>query len=92
MNKKRADYVYELVGKIATKQLKKDKSGNPFYKLIVNIENKTEVDIINVFPNLEKVWINLDNSKFHGKKYLFFCKNYMGNYSLLDWQELNQHG
>lgn len=74
---KRANYLYELVGIIKTKQLKKDKKGQDFYRLVV--ENDEKVKIINVFSSLESIWREIEQSNFHSKKYFFFCKNYMGN-------------
>jgi hypothetical protein len=47
----RANYIYELVGKVADKKLKTDKNNEPFYQLLVTIKNYPQVKAINIFPS-----------------------------------------
>jgi hypothetical protein len=58
----------------------------------VTIKNYPQVKAINIFPsNLTtqaNIWKQIERSNYAGKDYLFFCKNYMGQYSLVDWKEL----
>ena len=63
------------------------------YYLQVEIENK-EVRRISAFPDKvsEKIWKIIEQSKFIDKRYLFHCTNYMGQFHLLDWEELRSHG
>ena len=90
MNKKRSNYVYKLVGQVEKKEKisgKEQYEGTYFFRLLVDIENKPEIKVIRTFQkNLQNklVWKEVQGDKFIGKKYLFFCKNWMGNYSLLD--------
>jgi len=63
--------------------------GSPFYRLKVVIEG--EIIKMNVFRNLlerKQIWEELDQGNFWGKEYLFFCHNYWGSYSLVDWEEI----
>jgi len=91
----RANFIYELVGKVVDKKLKTDTNSQPFYQLTVAIENYPQVKAIKIFPsNLTKqsIWKEIEQSNYAGKEYLFYCKNYMGLYNLVDWKELKDHG
>lgn len=92
---KRANYIYELVGRITKWETKKKKDGQPFIQLAVVIPEHPNSKKINVFTDsLAKPEIcqEIEQKNYHGKDYLFFCKNYMGIYYLIDWQELTNHG
>ena len=98
MNKSRGSYIYQLIGQINSKGQRTAKHekyhGTYYYQLNVSIENK-EVKKIFVFPTgLEKatIWKELENNDYLGKKYVFFCKNHMGNYRLINWEKVNDHG
>ena len=60
------------------------------YYLQVEIENKP-VNKLSVFADKvnEQIWKVIENSKFIDKRYLFHCEKYMGQYHLVDWQELD---
>lgn len=96
----RANYIYELVGKVNEKKKKTSRSekckGQNFYELLINCENKPQVVRIFVYQQkLEKeiIWKDVLESNYIDKRYLFYCKNYMGNYYLVDWKEINKnHG
>lgn len=93
----RHDYIYQLVGRIVNKQLKKKKDGNTFAQLAVIIPDQERVKKINVFRdscNKEEVWETIEGNQYLGKEYLFSCKNYMGSYFLVNWEErnFNHHG
>lgn len=87
---KRANYIYELFGQVNSKQLKKKKNGQPFYQLtVVLVKEKTKK--INAFTDSLKrkdIWKEIEQSNYVGKKYLFYCQNWMGSYYLMDWKEL----
>ena len=92
---KRANYIYELLGRITKWETKEKKDGSPFCQLSVVIPEYERIKKINIFTDsLEKKEIlqEIEKKKYHGKKYLFFCKNYMGNYYLINWKELTNHG
>jgi hypothetical protein len=45
------------------------------------------VNKINVFDNglaKKTIWQEIEESKYIGKEYLFYCKNFMGTYFLVD--------
>jgi len=94
---KRANFIYELVGQISSKQLRKKKDGNPFYQLTVELA-KEKNQKINVFADIKskEIWQAIEQNKYYGRDYTFFCKNYMGLYYLFNWKELgtklNNHG
>ena len=96
MNKrKRVDFIYELAGRVKGKKQRTDKNGNEFWQLLVEIDNKERVNFINVFPsNLakESMWKDIQEANYFKKEYVFFCKNYMGIYKLVDWKEIKSHG
>jgi hypothetical protein len=84
---KRANYIYQLVGEVDADKLAKKKNGKLFHKLIVSIKNREEIKEINIFTDsLERGEIlkDIQSRKYHGKKYIFFCKNYKGLYNLID--------
>ena len=62
-----------------------------FYKLKVKIDHKP-LKSISVFTdkltNQEKVLKVLENNQFLDKRYSFTCVNYIGQYHLIDWEEL----
>lgn len=91
----RADYIYQLTGRITEKKAKKKKDGSTFYQLAVIIEDKEQIKKINVFADSckkEAIWQVIEENKYIGKEYLFYCKNFMGSYYLVDWELLNNHG
>ena len=90
----RQDYVYQLAGRITDKKTKKKKDGKLFWQLAVIIQDKP-VNKINVFDNglaKKTIWQEIEESKYIGKEYLFYCKNFMGTYFLVDWKLLENHG
>ncbi|KLL02676.1 MAG: hypothetical protein MRERV_78c004 [Mycoplasmataceae bacterium RV_VA103A] len=95
MNKKRFDFIYELAGRVKGKKQRTDKNGQKFWQLLVDIDNKERVKYINVFPNnlsKESIWKDIQEANYFKKEYVFFCKNYMGIYKLVDWKELTPSG
>ena len=48
---KRANFIYELVGKVVDKKLRTDKNSQPFYQLTVISENYPQVKAIKAFPS-----------------------------------------
>ena len=66
--------------------------GQTYYDLVITCENKPLVKNIKAYQNKiekEKIWKDILESNYLDKRYLFYCKNYMGNYWLTDWKELN---
>lgn len=62
-----------------------------YYKLKIACENKPEVSQIMVFKDLltsEKIWKDIENTKYHGKTYAFDCSQWMKIYRLVNWREL----
>ena len=99
MNKKRIAFIYDLFGKIEnTKKCKPknvEKTSSFYHKLKVNLENKNHIKSIYVFPNRltnQEIWQDIEQTNYQGKKYHFQCRNHMGYYYLIDWQELKNHG
>jgi len=95
--KKRTNYLYEKIGRINSKKKRTSKAypDSYYYQLNVNIENDTRVEKIFVFPNTlasEAVWKAIENSEYIDKRYLFFCHNNKGNYRVINWKELKDHG
>ena len=87
----RQDYIYQLTGRITDKRLKKKKDGSPFYQLGVIITNKEQIKKINVFQDgleKEEIWTEIEETNYLDKRYLFYCKNFMGTYYLVNWKEL----
>jgi len=89
----RADYIYQLAGRITEKRAKKKKDGSTFYQLAVVIQDK-DISKINAFRDScqEQIWQAIEESKYIGKEYLFDCKNFMGTYYLVDWELLKANG
>jgi len=99
MTTTRSNYIYELVGKVNEKKKRTSRSekykGEAFYILLITCENKPQVQQIFAYQNkIEKegIWKDVLESNYIDKRYLFYCKNYMGNYYLIDWKELKNHG
>ena len=91
--------LYEFIGKIKGKHRKKvyskksDYCGNVYYRLQVELENNPKCKEILVFPE-NKIWQSIEETNYHGKKYLFFCSPKVSNYQivsyqLVDWKEVN---
>lgn len=94
--------LYEFIGKISDKEVKKvyrkgsKYEGNIYYRLQVELEKEKLDKNILVFPE-SKVWQDIKEANYHGKRYLFFCSPKVSNYQivayqLVDWKELNDHG
>ena len=85
----RQDYIYELVGKVLEKKPKKKKDGASFWQLTVNIPEIEKIKKINVFSDgldNQKIWKEIEKSNYIRKEYIFYCKNFMGSYYLVDWK------
>jgi len=95
MNKKRSNYIYQLVGIVKEKRKIYRKNGRKGFKIVVNLPNQPEINWILVYQDKiinQQIWKDLEEINFIGKKYLFNCQNHFGNYHLKNWQELNNHG
>jgi hypothetical protein len=81
----RQDYIYQLAGRITDKKSKKKKDGTTFYQLSTVIKDK-EIDRINIFSDSckKEIWQEIEANKYLGQEYLFYCKNFMGSYYLVD--------
>ena len=90
--------IYEFIGKITSKEKEKvynKKSpyyGNIYYRLAVELENNSELNEILVFQN-GKVWKDIKEANYIGKRYLFYCSSLVSNYrivsyQLVDWKKL----
>ena len=81
----RADYIYQLVGRITDKRVKKKQNGNNFIQLVVVIRDK-EIDKINAFADScpSEIWQAIEANGYINKEYFFRCKNFMGSYYLVD--------
>ena len=91
MNKARAEYIYQLTGTIQNQKLQII-NNRISYKLAVNIKSRPEIKKIRVWKEKltnSQIWQEIQENKFFEKKYLFFCHNWMGHYSLVDWKELS---
>ena len=87
----RNNYIYQLAGRITDKKAKKKKDGTTFYQLATVIPDQEQVKKINVFADSckkQEIWQEIEASNYIKKEFLFYCKNYMGSYFLVDWQEL----
>ena len=83
----RQDYIYELIGKIMGKDLLTNKKGTNHYRLKVIIPDRPEIKKINAFSDslaIPKIWSEITKEKYQDKKYVFFCKNFMGSYYLIN--------
>ncbi|MDR1670537.1 MAG: hypothetical protein LBR43_02340 [Spiroplasmataceae bacterium] len=94
MTKQRSNYLYELVGIIREKKnnSKKERVG---YKLTVEISNLENIPFIQVWQDLikdQQIWTTIEKDNYIDKKYLFYCQNWMGQYRLINWKELTDHG
>jgi len=94
--------LYEFIGKIKGKESKKvyrkgsKYEGNVYHRLQVELENNPKWKEILVFQD-SKVWSDIQEANYHGKRYLFFCSPKVSNYQivsyqLVDWKELQNHG
>ncbi len=88
MTKQRSNYVYKLVGGIKKKDKRTSEKypDSYYYQLKTEIENKVEVKKMFAFSNRleKKIWQEIEQDNYLGKKYVFSCKNYMGSYFLVD--------
>ena len=94
MNKARSEYLYDLVGIIKEKKRKKLEKRDCF-KLVVELTNQTNISSIQAFKDKlkdQQIWEDLENSQFIDKRYIFHCQNYFGNYHLVNWKVLENHG
>lgn len=91
---KRNLYTYELLGTIQNKnQRANSKHSTPFYQLNIICQNNPNLKKIFAFqPKLTNptLWNALETNAYLGKTYLFFCRNYYGNYYLVDWEEQDE--
>ena len=87
MRTNRVDYIYQLTGKIIRAKKKVKKNGKSYWQLAVIVREK-EVQKINAFSDscLKKVWSEIEENKYLGKEYIFYCKNFMGSYYLVNWE------
>lgn len=99
MTNKRSEYIYELVGRVNEKKKRVSKSekykGQTYYELLINCENKPQINKILTYSTKieqESIWKDILESNYLDKRYLFYCKNYMGSYQLTNWKELTNHG
>jgi hypothetical protein len=94
--------IYEFTGQILGKHKKKvyNKRSeyylNTYYRLQVELKNNPKLKEILVFPE-SKIWQNIEEAKYHGQRYLFYCSPKVSNYQivayqLVDWKELENHG
>ena len=97
MTKQRSQYIYELIGRVNEKRQRTSKGeeykGQKYYELLINCENKPQVNKLFAYQSkieTEKIWQDILNSNYIDKRYLFYCKNYMGNYRIINWKELNK--
>lgn len=90
MTKARNEYIYQLIGKINSKNRrvgKQEYQGTYYYQLNITCENKPKVEKIMAFPlalENKAVWEKIENIDYLDKKYTFFCKNYRGSYRLIN--------
>ena len=88
---KRSTYLYQLAGKIISHKAKKKQNGTDFIGLKVAIQKPFgSVKKLNVFPDscAEPVWQAIQAGDYLQKDYFFHCKNFMGSYYLVKWEEL----
>lgn len=92
MTHPRTKFIYQLIGTLHRKKLRKNKKySTPFWQL--NISCKTDSLITKIFVFKDKlinplIWDNLPSNSILTKRYLFYCRNYYGNYYLINWEEL----
>lgn len=93
MNEKK---IKELVGIITEKESAKVYSqgknqGKLYYRLLVKCENRPKVNTIFAFREIvekESVWKDIEESNYLGKKYLFYCQQWMSMFRIVNWKEL----
>ena len=97
MTKKRAEFIYQLIGSIQTRTLNKASSkskyaGQLFYNLAVSLEDPHQhIKLIQVFKDKlanPEIWTTIEQGKEFQQKYLFSCRNQRGYYYLVDWEEV----
>ncbi len=90
---KRNEYIYELVGIIRGRKSQEFKNRECF-KLIVELSNKENIHFIQAFKDKvnNQIWQDLEKKNFIDKKYLFYCRNWMGIFRLINWKELKDYG
>jgi len=92
MTKKRSNYIYKFAGKIINRWKRiSDKNKPYFYQLDIDNENIDKIFVFQKKLQRNQIWQDIEQSNYLGKKYGFSCKNYMGNYGLIDWQELKDY-
>lgn len=65
--------------------------GSAYWRLTVTIENKPTIQAIKVYTNsLENkaIWEAIEANEYLGKRYDLQCRNWKGNYYLINWKEL----
>lgn len=93
MNKKRNAYLYHLVG-IITKKTKVKHKSQPdtyYWKLSVEIQFRPDIRNIQIYPNSlenQAVWEAIESNQYLGKRYDLQCRNWKGNYYLVNWEYL----
>jgi len=99
--KEKTKKLYELVGtilgKTQEKVYNKDSKyhGNNYYKLTVKIVNWENINFLYIFADKlasEQIWKDIQESNYFDKKFIFYCHNHKGNYGLVNWKELKDHG
>jgi hypothetical protein len=62
--------------------------------LLVKCENRPQVKKIFAYKEIvekESVWKDIEKSNYFGKKYLFYCQQWMNVFRIVDWKELTNH-
>jgi hypothetical protein len=91
MNKKRAQFTYQLIGQIHHKNHRLNpKYTQYFYQLNITCENQPDIKKIFVFKDkvLPTIWKIVDEGNCFQQKYKFFCRNYAGHFYLINWEEV----
>ncbi len=92
MNKKRAQFTYQLIAQIHHKnQRQNPKYTQYFYQLNITCENQPNIKKIFAFKDkvFSPIWQIIDQGNCFKRKYRFACRNYAGHYYLVNWEELN---
>ena len=82
---------YQVRGIITAKELILKK--RPFYRLSVALEDDP-TSLIKAFADKltnPTIWKVLQNQEFSNQRYLFKYLNYMGQYHLIDWEEIKSY-
>lgn len=92
MTHQRANYLYQFLGQITSKKLRKNQRySQHFYQLNLLCSNHPELTKIFAFRDKihnPQIWPTLESDRYLGKTYLFYCRNYRGSYYLINWKEL----